>query len=119
VVKCHWQHVSDDQPKRVPLMVLIILVSIFGVGTVGQLLTAVGKHPQGHFRLLLLLSVVAVLLAWFHLHTSFAVHYARLYHEAKDIYGRLFEAGRRRGFRFPGTEIPTISTSSMFLYPWP
>ncbi len=100
------QRVSRDQPKRLALMVLIILVSIFGVGTVAQLLTAVGKHPLGHSRLLLTLSVVAVLLAWLHLHTAFAVHYARLYHEAIDIHGRPFEAGRRKGFRFPGTENP-------------
>jgi uncharacterized membrane protein len=101
------QRVSKDGPKRMALMALIILVSIFGVGTVVQVLTAVGKHPLGHSRLLLVLSVVAVLLAWFHLHTAFAVHYARLYYEAKDIHGRPFKAGRRSGFRFPGTEIPT------------
>jgi uncharacterized membrane protein len=101
------QRVSKDGPKRLALLVLIILVSIFGVGTVAQLLTAVGKHPVGHSRLLLVMSVVAVLLAWFHLHAAFCVHYARLYYEPRDIYGHLFKAGRRSGFRFPGTEDPT------------
>jgi uncharacterized membrane protein len=40
------------------------------------------------------------------LHTAFGVHYARLYYEGKDIHGRPFEAGQRKGFRFPGTENP-------------
>jgi uncharacterized membrane protein len=101
------QRVSKDQPKRLVLTVLIVLASIFGVGTVAQLLTAVGKHPLGHSRLLLVLSVIAVLLAWFHLHATFCVHYARLHYEGKDIRGHPFKTGRRSGFRFPGTEDPT------------
>ena len=99
--------VSKVEPNRRVLMVLTILLSIFGTGTVGKVLTAVGKHSMGHSHLLLLLSVVAVLLAWFALHTAFAVHYARLYYEAKDIHGRPFKSGRRSGFLFPGTETPT------------
>jgi uncharacterized membrane protein len=101
------KRVSKQEPNRMALMVLTIIVSIFGTGTVGQVLTAVGKHSLGHSRLLLLLSVVAVLLAWLLLHTAFGVHYARLYYEAKDIHGRPFKEGRRSGFRFPGTETPT------------
>ena len=88
-------------------MVLTIFLSILGTGIVGQLLTAVGKHPLGHSRLLVPLSVIAILLAWFMLHTAFGVHYAQLYYEAKDIYGRPFKEGLRSGFRFPGTETPT------------
>lgn len=101
------ERVSKHEPNWRAMRVLIISVSIFGTGTVGQLLTAVGKNSLGHSRLLLLLSVVAVLLAWFLLHTAFGVHYARLYYEAKDIHGRPFKEGRRSGFRFPGTETPT------------
>jgi uncharacterized membrane protein len=87
-------------------MVSIISLSILSTGTVGQILTAVGKNPQGQARLLLVLGVSAVLLAWAVLHTVFGVHYARLYYEAKDIHGRPFEEGRRSGFHFPGTETP-------------
>ena len=101
------QRVSKDEPNRMALLVLTILVSIFGTGIVGLLLTAVGKHSLGHSRLLLVMSVVAVLLAWFYLHTAFGQHYARLYYEAKDIHGRPFKEGERRGFHFPGTETPT------------
>jgi uncharacterized membrane protein len=101
------QRVSKDEPNRVALMVLTVFASIFGTGIVGVLLTAVGKHSLGHSRLLLGLSVIAVLLSWFHLHTAFGQHYARLYYEGKDIHGRPFQEGMRKGFAFPGTEQPT------------
>ena len=110
---------SKDQPKRLSLMVLVILVSIFGVGTVAQLLTAVGKHALGHSRLLQLLSVVAVLLAWFHLHTAFGVHYARLYYELRISAGALLRRGNVRVFVSRAARLPIISTSSMLLLPWP
>ena len=100
------ERATKYEPNRRAMRVLTVLVSIFGTGTVGQLLTAVGRHSLRHSRLLLLLSVVAVLLAWFLLHTAFGVHYARLYYEAKDIHGRPFKEGQRSGFRFPGTETP-------------
>ena len=98
--------VSRDEPNRKTLMVSIISLSILATGTVGQVLTAVSKHPQGQARLLLGLSAAAVLLSWAVLHTVFGVHYARLYYEAKDIHGRPFKEGRRSGFNFPGTETP-------------
>ena len=100
------ERVSNVNLDRKGLMMLTVFLSILGTGIVGQLLTAVGKNPLGHSRLLVQLSVLAVLLAWFLLHTAFGVHYARLYYEAKDIHGRPFKEGRRSGFRFPGTETP-------------
>ncbi len=100
------ERVSQDEPSRKTLMVSVISLSILATGTVGQVLTAVGKHPQGQARILLILSVVAVLLSWAVLHTTFGVHYARLYYEAKDIHGRPFKEGMRSGFNFPGTETP-------------
>jgi len=107
------ERVSKDEPKRMKLMVLTVFFSIFGTGVVGVLLTAVGKHSPGHSRLLLTLSVLAVLLAWFDLHTAFGQHYARLYYEGKDIHGRPFQEGMRKGFAFPGTDQPTYMD---FLY---
>jgi uncharacterized membrane protein len=101
------QRVSKDEPNRMALLLLTVFLSIFGTGIVGVLLTAVGKHSLEHSRLLLILSVIAVLLSWFYLHTAFGQHYARLYYEAKDIHGRPFKEGRRSGFHFPGTETPT------------
>ncbi len=101
------ERVSKDEPKRMALMALTVFVSIFGTVVVGFLMTAVGKHSLGHSRLLLTLSVLAVLLAWFYLHTAFGQHYARLYYEGKDIHGRPFQEGMRKGFAFPGTDQPT------------
>jgi uncharacterized membrane protein len=101
------ERVSKDEPKRMKLTVLTVSMSIFGTAVVGFLLTAVGKHSLGRSRLLLTLSVLAVLLAWFDLHTAFGQHYARLYYEGKDIHGRPFQEGMRKGFAFPGTDQPT------------
>lgn len=100
------ERVFNVKLDRRGLTVLTIFLSILGNGIVGQLLTEVGKHPLGHSRLLVQLSVIAVLLAWFLLHTAFGQHYARLYYETKDTHGRPFKEGRRSGFRFPGTENP-------------
>jgi uncharacterized membrane protein len=100
------ERVSQDEPNRKALMVSIISLSLLATGAVGQVLTAVSKHPQGQARVLLVLSAVAVLLSWVVLHTTFGVHYARLYYEPKDIHGRPFKEGRRSGFHFPGTETP-------------
>ena len=100
------ERVSNVKLDRRSLMTLTIFLSILCTGIVGQLLTAVSKNPLGHSRLMVQLSVVAVLLAWFLLHTAFGVYYARLYYEAKDIHGRPFKEGRRSGFRIPGTENP-------------
>ena len=58
------ERVSEEEPKRMKLMVLTVSMSIFGTVVVGFLMTAVGKHSLGHSRLLLTLSVLAVLLAW-------------------------------------------------------
>ncbi|MGD0218090.1 MAG: DUF1345 domain-containing protein [Desulfobaccales bacterium] len=101
------ERVSKDEPQRMKLMVMTVFFALFGTGVVGFLLTAVGKHSHSHSRLLLTLSVLAVLFAWFDLHTSFGQHYARLYYQGKDIHGRPFQEGMRKGFVFPGTEQPT------------
>jgi len=100
------ERVSNVKLDRRSLMTLTIFLSILCTGIVGQLLTAVSKNPLGHSRLIVQLSVVAVLLAWFLLHTAFGVYYARSYYEAKDIHGHPFKEGRRSGFRIPGTENP-------------
>jgi uncharacterized membrane protein len=59
------------------------------------------------------LSVIAVILSWFLLHTAFGQHYARLYYDVTDRKGRPFPQGMRRGFEFPGTTDPTYED---FLY---
>ena len=101
------ERVSKDEPNRTVLMVMTIFLSIFGTAVVGVLLTAVGKHSLGHSRVLLVMSALSALLAWFYLHTAFGHHYARLYYQATDIHGLLFEEGMRKGLSFPGSEQPT------------
>ena len=46
--------------------------------SMGVILTSVGKEHRAHARLLVGLSVWAVVMSWFILHTAFGQHYARL-----------------------------------------
>jgi uncharacterized membrane protein len=66
----------------------------------------VGNEHPAHARLLVGMSVLAVVLVWFLLHTAVGQHYARLYYEDTDAQGRPFSAGMRQGFVFPGHEQP-------------
>ncbi len=101
------QRVSRDEPNRVFLLIVLILVALLGNICVGVILTSVGNEHPTHARILVGLSVWAVVLSWFLLHTAVGQHYARLYYEDTDRQGRPFPAGMRQGFTFPGTPEPT------------
>jgi len=107
------KRVSRVDPHRWPLMLLLIVTAYLGTTCVGIILTAVGQRTVGHFRLLIVLSVVAVILYWLILHTAFALHYARLYYQRTERKGRVLPEGTRGGFIFPGITDPTYED---FLY---
>ena len=107
------ERVSQVDPTRWLLLIVLTLVALLGNMSVAVILTAVGHRSALHARLLLGLSVVAVILSWFLLHTAYGVHYARLYYEDTDSHGRPFPEGLRLGFVFPGTPEPTYQD---FLY---
>jgi uncharacterized membrane protein len=100
------QRVSRDEPNRVFLLIVLVLVALLGNISVGIILTSVGNEHPAHARLLVGLSVLAVVLSWFLLHTAVGQHYARLYYEDTDAQGRPFPDGMRQGFVFPGHESP-------------
>ncbi|MFA4902594.1 MAG: DUF1345 domain-containing protein [Desulfobaccales bacterium] len=101
------QRVSRDEPNRVFLLIVLILVALLGNISVGVILTSVGNEHPTHARRLVALSVWAVVMSWFLLHTAVGQHYARLYYEDTDRHGRLFAGGMRQGFTFPGSPEPT------------
>lgn len=101
------QRVSRDQPNRVLLLIVLIMVALIGNISMGVILTSVGKEHPAHARLLVGLSVWAVVMSWFILHTAFGQHYARLYYENTDRQGRSCPEGMCRGFEFPGGDLPT------------
>jgi uncharacterized membrane protein len=100
------ERVSRDEPNPVFLLVVLVLVALLGNVSVGIILTSVGNEHPAHARLLVGMSVLAVVLAWFLLHTAVGQHYARLYYEDTDAQGHPFSAGMRQGFVFPGHEQP-------------
>lgn len=101
------QRISQVDPTRGFLVIVLSLVALLGNISVGSILTAVGHRSSPHASLLLGLSVIAVILSWLLLHTAFGQHYARLYYDDTDSHGRPFPDGLRRGFNIPGTPDPT------------
>lgn len=101
------ERISQVDPTRWFLLIVLSLVALLGNMSVAIILTAVGHRNEFHTRLFLGLSVVAVILSWLFLHTAYGQHYARLYYEDTDSHGRPFPEGSRRGFIFPGTPEPT------------
>jgi uncharacterized membrane protein len=101
------QRISQVDPTRGFLVLILSMVALLGNMSVGAILTAVGQRSAPHARLLLGLSVIAVILSWLLLHTAFGQHYSRLYYDDTDSQGRPFPEGLRRGFNFPGTPEPT------------
>ena len=112
------QRVSRDEPNRVFLLIVLILVALLGNISVGVILTSVGNQHPTHARILVGLSVWAVIMSWFLLHTAVGQHYARLYYEDTDRYGRLSPTACAGASIFPGRRSPPIWTSSMSRLPW-
>jgi uncharacterized membrane protein len=107
------ERISLVDPTQLFLLIVLTLVTLLGNMSVGVILTAVGQRTALHARLFLSLSVLAVILSWLLLHTAYGQHYARLYYEDTDRYGKPFPNGLRRGFTFPETPEPTYED---FLY---
>jgi uncharacterized membrane protein len=101
------ERVSRDDPNRIFLMIILIVVALLGNLSVGVVLTSVGNEHPNHARVLVAMGVMAVVLSWFLLHTAIGQYYARLYYEDTDSHGRPFPEGMRRGFSFPGSPEPT------------
>lgn len=100
------QRVSKDEPSRVMVLIVLIIVALLGNISVGVILSSEGNKDPGHTRLLVGLSVWAVIMSWCLLHAAVGQHYARLYYDETDAHGRPFPGGMRQGFVFPGNEQP-------------
>ncbi len=107
------ERISQVDPTQWLLLIVLTIVTLLGNMSVGVILTAVGQRTAVHARVFVGLSVLAVIVSWLLLHTAYGQHYARLYYEDTDRYGRPFPEGLRRGFVFPGTPEPTYED---FLY---
>ena len=98
---------AQTEPNQFKLITVLAIILLFSNIFVGILLGQPKQHEPGEYSSLLLLSVLAILLSWFLLHSSFAIHYARLYYDNDDEYGRPFPGGMRAGLEFPDTDHPT------------
>lgn len=110
------QRVSRDQPNRALLLIVLIMVALIGNISMGVILTSVGKEHPAQARLLVGLSVWAVIMSWLLLHTASGQHYARLYYEDTDPQGRPCPEGMCRGLEFPGGAPPTYLDFMYFAF---
>jgi uncharacterized membrane protein len=84
-----------------PLLMLVIIVSACVMSVIAAVVLLRRPHefaPQGQSGLLIGLGLLAVVSAWLLTHTSYALHYARLYYADREKPG---------GLNFPGHEAPT------------
>jgi len=101
------QRVSQYQPHNwIPLTTAIVIALMSNI-ILGLLLTEIGHRDSMEARIVIALSVIAVLLCWMILNVSFAKHYARIYYNNRDDAGNLLPEGEiHKGLNFPGTEQP-------------
>ena len=67
------ERVSRLDPQRSPIMLVLILTAYVRTTCVGFILTAVGQLSVGNVRLLIILSVIAVILSCLLPHTAFGL----------------------------------------------
>ncbi len=94
-------------PQRWPIMMVVIFTAYVGTSCVGFILHPAGQSSAGHFRLLVGLSVIAVVLSWLLLNVAFGLLYARLYYDRTDTKRGVLPEDMRRGFIFTGIPDPT------------
>ncbi len=97
---------THTEPNKIKLLTVIAIILLFSILFVGILLSSLKLHKSGDHTWLLVLSGLSIILSWLVLHTSFALHYARLYYDNDDEYGNPFPDGIRAGLIFPGDEDP-------------
>jgi uncharacterized membrane protein len=102
---------STDEPTWIIVAVTFVAVLV----TIGSLFILINKGGQPH-ALELVLSLSAVALGWFSIHTMAALHYAHLYWRPEDRrremgsshdeHNRSDDADEHGGLEFPGTDEP-------------
>jgi uncharacterized membrane protein len=91
--KATERRAAEEDPGRKALLVIPVLASMAALVAATGVIAQSVKTPGLHFWVSILLGVFAVAGAWAWVHTTFALHYARLYYPNEG------EAG---GLDFPG-----------------
>lgn len=99
---------ANEDSNNSFIFIFIILSAFFSLLAVLQLLLSV-KVSSADFAAHALLSVVAVILSWFLIHTVFTLRYAHLFY-------RSFKKGEEKGICFPGGEDPDYTDFAYFSF---
>ncbi len=78
------QLATREDPSRVASSTLLLGAAVASLFSVGLVLLGGGRPPLGLAHADLVLTVVSGVASWLVVHTSFCLHYARLYHVDPD-----------------------------------
>lgn len=98
----HTEHrASQEDPGRNLVMLLLLLSVAAGLSAAIVILGKGAAVPAADHNLALALGILAVMLGWFLIHSTFIFRYAHLYYYDSDKDGTA-----QRGLSFPGTTDP-------------
>ena len=98
----HTEHrASQEDPGRNVVLLLVLLSVVAGLAAAVVILGKGASVPAGDRPMALTLGVLAVILGWFLIHTTFIFRYAHLYYFDSDNDGTASS-----GLVFPGTTQP-------------
>jgi uncharacterized membrane protein len=92
---------SQEDPGRNIVMVIIVATVAAGLASAIVILGRGAAVPAGDRNIALVFGLLAVVLGWFLIHTTFIFRYAHLYYYDSDKDGTA-----QRGLTFPGTTEP-------------
>ncbi|TAH00691.1 MAG: DUF1345 domain-containing protein [Sphingobacteriales bacterium] len=99
---------ADEDSSKVLVFIFVVFGALFSLLAVFILLVSIKKNTS-QYATQALLSVVAVGLSWFLIHTVFTLRYAHLFY-------RKFKKGTPKGLLFPGNEEPDYTDFAYFSF---
>src|SRR5215207_807853 len=87
------QQAAGEDPGQKALVVILVIASMVALGVAAGVIAQSAELPGLHFWVSILLGVFVITGAWAWVHTTFALHYARLYYPKE---------GQPGGLDFPG-----------------
>lgn len=97
-----YRRAAVDDPGRDLVLAIVVLASLFGLVAAVTILGRGPAVPPEDRSLALGIGLVAVVLGWAVIHTTFVLRYAHLYYVDDPVAGTM-----RKGLTFPGTSEPS------------
>ena len=99
---------SRNDPNKILVVITLLIAILLSNLGIGILLNSLPEKEDHIKIILIILSIISVVFSWVMIHTSYALHYCRLYYHKQDDNGVDFPTGMRGGVDFPSTELPSL-----------